>query len=77
MSTTETFIGEHDVVTLRKPVEGWPVGTRGTVVSMFPSHRWVEIVHDDGEDFDIVSVRPQELELVWKCPWSTSEHDGD
>lgn len=68
MITTQTSIDEHDVVTLRKPVDGWPAGTRGTVIEMFPSHRWVEIVHENGEDFDIVSVRPEELELVWKSP---------
>jgi hypothetical protein len=77
MSTTRTDIGEHDVVLLRNPVGGWPAGTRGAVVSMFPSHRWVEIVHEDGEDFDIVSVRPEELELVRKNTRRDPEADAD
>lgn len=73
MSITQTFIGEYDVVALRNSVDGWPAGTEGTVVSMFPTHRWVEIVHDDGEDFDIVSVRPEDLKLVWKSPHSSRD----
>lgn len=75
MITTQTFIGELDVVALRNTVDGWPAGTRGTVVEMFPSHRWVEIVHEDGEDFDIVSVRPEDLKLVWKSPHSSRAVD--
>jgi hypothetical protein len=77
MSTTQTIIDEHDVVTLSNPVDGWPAGTKGTVVSMFPSHRWVEIVHEDGEDFDIVSVRPEELQLFWKRPRPNPEANVD
>jgi hypothetical protein len=73
MSATQTFIGEHDVVALLNPVERWQAGTEGTVVATFPSHRWVEIVHDDGEDFDIVSVPPGELKLLWRCPWNHTD----
>ena len=32
MSTTHTVIGEHDVVALLNPVEGWPAGAKGTVI---------------------------------------------
>jgi hypothetical protein len=69
MSITETVIGEHDVVILRIPVEAFPAGTRGAVVSMFPSHMWVEVV-DKSDDwgFSIISVPTEELELVWKSP---------
>jgi hypothetical protein len=70
MSTTQTYIGEHDVVTFRNVVEGWPAGTRGAVISVFPTHRWVEVV-DESDDwgFAIVSVPTEELELVWKSPY--------
>jgi hypothetical protein len=68
MSTTQTVIGEHDVVTLRNSVDGWPAGTEGTVVSVFPTHRWVEVGDGQGESLDIVSLPPDQLELIWKSP---------
>jgi hypothetical protein len=69
MSTTATSIGEHDLVTLRNPVGGWPAGTRGAVVSVFPMHRWVEVV-DESDDwgFTIISVPTDQLEVAWKSP---------
>jgi hypothetical protein len=73
MSATQTIIGEHDVVTLRTPVDRWPSGTRGAVVSVFPSHMWVEIIDETDEwGFAIVSVPTEKLELVWKCPTAGS-----
>lgn len=68
MTTTKTAIGEHDMVTLRRSVDGWPGGTKGTVISVFPTHRWVEVGDGQGESLDIVSARPEELRLVWKAP---------
>lgn len=67
MSITESVIGEHDVVTLRNPVEGFPAGTRGAVVSMFPTRMWVEVA-DESDDwgFRIIFVPTDQLELVWK-----------
>jgi hypothetical protein len=69
MSVTRTDIGEHDVVALRNPVEGFPAGTEGAVISMFPTHRWVE-VEDESDDWGCrtISVPTEQLELVWKCP---------
>jgi hypothetical protein len=78
MSATKTVIGELDVVTLRNTVDDFPAGTRGTVVSMFPSRMWVEVVDESDEwRFGIISVPTDELELVWKNPRSTSEIDVD
>ena len=77
MTTTETVIGELDVVTLRNPVDGWPAGTRGVVVSVFPTNMWVEVADEQGEEFDLVWVPPDELELVRKCPRPNRENQGD
>lgn len=68
MSTTETSIGEHDVVTLRNPVDGWPAGTKGAVISVFSTHRWVEVADEEGKCFDLVWAPTVELELVQKSP---------
>ena len=76
MSTTRTMIGEHDVVALRKPVDGWPAGTEGTVISVFPTHRWVEVGEGQDDGLDIVSARPEELQLIWKCPPSSSARES-
>lgn len=70
MSTTPMIIGEHDVVALRNSVEGWPAGTKGAVVAIFPSDMWVEVVNESGDIFDLVFVPPEQLDLVRK--WSTS-----
>jgi hypothetical protein len=71
MSTTKTAIGEHDVVALREPVDDWPAGTEGTVISVFRTHRWVEVGEGQNDGLDIVSARPEELRLIWKCPPSS------
>lgn len=69
MNTTEAVIGEHDIVILRNPAEGWPAGTRGTVISMFPTHRWVEVADESNDwGYTTVSVPVEDLELVWKSP---------
>jgi hypothetical protein len=49
MSATKTVIGELDVVALRNTVDDFPAGTSGTVVSMFPSCMWVEVVDESDE----------------------------
>jgi hypothetical protein len=78
MNTTKTVIGEHDVVVLRNPVRGFPAGTRGAVVSMFPSHRWVEVVDESNDwEYGVISVPTDELELVWKNPRTTPEIAAD
>jgi hypothetical protein len=67
MSITESVIGEHDVVTLRNPVEGVPAGTNGAVISTFPTRMWVEVADESDEwGFRIIFVPTDQLELVWK-----------
>jgi hypothetical protein len=68
MSTTDIRIGEVDVVALRNSVGTWAAGTTGTVVADLGSHLWVEISNELGEELDTVSVPPDQLRLVWKCP---------
>jgi hypothetical protein len=65
MSTTQTVIGEYDEVRLRAPYDGWPAGTRGIVVAVFPTHRWVEVADERGER-DLVWAPTDGLELVRK-----------
>jgi predicted SPOUT superfamily RNA methylase MTH1 len=69
MSIAKTVIGEHDVVTLRNPVEGFPAGTRGAVIVMSPKEIWVEVV-DESDDwgYRTIFVPPDQLEVVWKSP---------
>jgi len=69
MSITESVIEEHDVVILRRPVEGIPAGTKGAVVSMSPTRMWVE-VEDEADDwgYRIIFVPTDQLKLVWKSP---------
>ncbi|HEX4753189.1 MAG TPA: hypothetical protein VH268_09825, partial [Solirubrobacterales bacterium] len=77
MSTTQTVIGEHDVVVLTRAVERWPTGTRGTVVSDHPSYKVVEItgIEYSGDDMleYLPTVATEDLRLVWKCPPPKSE----
>jgi hypothetical protein len=68
MSTTHAVIGERDVVALRRPVGGWPAGTEGAAVSVFPLHRWVEVVDEAGVEFDVLFVPAEQLDLVSKGP---------
>lgn len=70
MSATRTAIGEHDVVFLLNPVEGWPAGTRGTVISDDPDFKLVEVSNEFGEALAFLDVRPDELRLVRKAPAS-------
>ncbi|MBS1887341.1 MAG: hypothetical protein JSU06_09145 [Actinobacteria bacterium] len=72
MSTTRAVIGEHDVVALINPVERWPAGTEGTVVSNHPAYKTVEIVgiEESGDDMldYLPTVATEDLRLVWKAP---------
>ena len=77
MSTTHMIIDEHDVVSLRNSVEGWPAGTVGAVVAIFRSDMWVEVVNEAGDTFDLVFVPPEQLELVRKWATSTPEEAAD
>jgi hypothetical protein len=68
MTATQTVIGEHDVVALLTAVEGWPAGTKGTVIIDEPALKFVEISNEFGESMACLDVPPDQLRLVWKCP---------
>lgn len=68
MSVQRTEIGEHDVVALLTPVNGWPVGTQGAVVHDRPTTKFIEICNHRGEGIDYLEVPIDELRLTWKCP---------
>jgi hypothetical protein len=73
MSTTQTVIGEHDVVVLVNAVGRRPAGTKGTVVSDHPTYKTVEVagIEESGDDevLDYLpTVATENLRLVWKCP---------
>jgi ribosomal protein L24 len=72
MSTTHTDIGEYDVVVLVNAVDGWPAGTKGTVVDVHPPHKTVEIEGIEQSDDDMLEYLPmvadEDLRLVSKCP---------
>jgi hypothetical protein len=70
MTNTMADIAEYNLVMLRSAVDGWPVGTRGHVVAVFPMNLWVEVADEQGEEFDLVWAAPEELQLVerWRRP---------
>lgn len=57
MALRRTSIEEHDVVRLAQSVDGWPAGTKGTVVSEL--HRGAMLV-EFGDEADSVLDR-----LAW------------
>jgi hypothetical protein len=72
MNTTQTVIGEHDVVVLVNAVDRWPAGTRGTVVGVHPDYKIVEVTGIENSGDDMLDYLPEvaneDLRLVWKCP---------
>jgi hypothetical protein len=68
MSVDYAEIGEHDVVALLSPINGWPVGTEGTVLDERPAIKFIEISNHRGEGVDYLDVPIDGLRLVWKCP---------
>jgi hypothetical protein len=43
MATRKAPDSRHDVVALREPVDAWPAGTSGTVVSDYGKTKLIEI----------------------------------
>jgi hypothetical protein len=70
MTRVKHEISEHDVVSLRGPVDKWPAGTFGTVMSDY--HRGmflVEIRDPTGEPLDnIIPVPADQLILQQRWP---------
>lgn len=66
-TVSQMTIREHDTVELIKDVDGWPAGTIGAVVSMYPHSALVEVDDPDGERElleDLVSVPHEALRVV-------------
>jgi hypothetical protein len=57
-------ISEHDLVSLREPVRGWPEGSTGTVVSDYGDAVLVEFSDSRGKTLDLVQVPVSKLEPV-------------
>jgi hypothetical protein len=65
MTGTRRVIEEHDVVRLLAPVDRWPAGTEGTVVSVYHDAMLVE-VDGEGDCLDLLVTAPIELlEVTW------------
>lgn len=56
-------ISEHDVVSLREEVHGWPAGTVGTVVSSYGETVLVEIAGEAGKALDFLQTPVAKLAL--------------
>jgi hypothetical protein len=67
-------IGEHDVVALLVPIDGWPAGTTGTVVHQSSGYKMIEISNHLGEDLAYLDVPPDRLKVVWR---TTHRNSGD
>jgi hypothetical protein len=70
---TPPVIGELDVVELLSPVDGWPVGTSGTVIIDGPDHKFVEISNHLGQGVDYLNVPTEQLQLTWRSRTPASE----
>lgn len=66
MSVATEKIKEIDFVSFREAVDGWPAGTRGTVVIDHGDFKTVEISDDRGQTLDLPVVAAEKLELVEK-----------
>ena len=68
MATVKHAIEEHDVVAMREPIDTWPAGTTGTVLSMYDDAALVEVSWDDPPESILdylVTVPFEQLELRW------------
>lgn len=66
MSSVKPRILEHDVVSLDVPMEAFPAGTIGTVVSVYDDHNvLVEVSNSSGETVDeLFHARTDQLTVV-------------
>ena len=67
MATVRHHIAEHDVVALREPVDAWPAGTSGTVVSDYGETKLIEISDDSGATLDLIQAPPVKLDVTWRA----------
>ena len=66
MATVRHQIAEHDVVALREPVDAWPAGTSGTVVSDYGETKLIEISDDSGATLDLIQAPLAKLDVTWR-----------
>lgn len=52
-----------DVVELREPRGGWPAGTVGAVVELFPTEALVEIADEHGRTVELLTVPYEALRI--------------
>jgi hypothetical protein len=66
--TASDVIDELDVVQLRQAVDGYGVGTQGTVVSADPQETLVTVeIDDQGETLDLITCDRVDLVLVQRA----------
>jgi hypothetical protein len=61
-------IGTLDRVALLEAIDGWDIGTTGTVVADAPTHKMIEITGYLRESLDFLDVPTERLRLLSKCP---------
>jgi hypothetical protein len=72
MATVKQAIGEIDVVAFTQAIAKvesvgtWPAGTTGTVVIDYGDHKMIEIVGEQGETLDLLTVPVEKLKLINK-----------
>jgi hypothetical protein len=72
MATVKQAIGEIDVVAFTEAIAkvesagAWPMGTTGTVVIDYDDHKMIEIVGEQGETLDLLTVPVEKLKLITK-----------
>ena len=60
MPSRTRVIEEHDVVRFLAPIDHWPAGTEGTVVSVYHDAMLVEL-DGEGDCLDLLVTVPAEL----------------
>ena len=60
----ETAFKLHDGVRLRRAIDGFPAGTEGAIVQVFPDHNayGVELFEAPGRTIGLVDATPDDLE---------------
>lgn len=66
-------IGELDEVVLLKGIDGWGIGTTGTVVAISSAQVTIEILGYLGESLDFIEAPLDQLRLIETCPPSDSD----
>lgn len=66
-------IGELDEVVLLKGIDGWGIGTTGTVVAVSSAQVTIEILGYLGESLDFIEAPLDRVRLIETCPLSGSD----